>query len=34
MEGLTGFVGVALRVGEDRKAVSVDSTLEGSPARK
>lgn len=33
-EGLTGFVGIALSLDEESKAVTVDSPIKGSPAEK
>ena len=33
-EGLTGYVGVALRVDKDRKEIAVGAVLDGSPAKK
>jgi uncharacterized protein (TIGR03067 family) len=34
IEGLTGYVGLALKFDADRKCVEVQSTLEGAPAKK
>jgi|GEM_PF-3709477 len=34
IEGLTGYLGLALKFDADRKCVEVQSTLEGAPAKK